>query len=546
VLVFIPHRTGIVIDLIKDRAALDVITKEILKILLLSIAVTFLRFSWRAFLLSGSTFLSNDLVKRLYVKITKLGSNFISKNKVGELMSYFTNDIEVIYQASGPGVMMIIDFIVMTVLVLYKMSISTNIVLTLIAFIPFPVIAIGSLVLSKRIHNLYMDKQDAFSKLSDFMQEVISGIRIVKSYGQFSGIQKEFRKYNDKNIKTNYQVMYTDSFYLPIIEIIIGLSFILSILYGGKLLVSKEITIGTFVAFYEYIGFLVWPMMALGWSFNLISKGGASLKRILNLFSEKPLIADSSDCIDTIPENSDIEFRNLNYSFDDKFSLNGINLKIPFGKTVAITGKTGSGKTTLINLLVRNINPESNTIFIGGNEIYDYKLETLRTIIKVVPQDIFIFSDTINNNIKLHNDFHDEDVMKSVKISKFYDNIMEFENKFETLIGEMGVNLSGGQKQRLTISRSVIWASPVVVLDDSFSSIDSGTELELIKSIVEERKGKTNIIISHKISTIIKSDLIVVMDNGKIVETGTHDELLQNKGYYKELYDIQKYERDLE
>jgi ATP-binding cassette subfamily B protein len=398
------------------------------------------------------------------------------------------------------------------------------------------------------MHKKFTRIQEAISKLTDMVQENFSGIRIVKSFVQEANEYEKFTKENQNNFDANMSLMKTWGTFNPLIELIASISFITLLGVGGTYALFGYISLGDFISFNMYLGNLIWPMMAIGWVINQLQRGLASFERIQNILDQKPEVFDSNpENVNSI--NGDINIRNLTFTYPDTEEpvLRNINLVIKKGQTLGIVGKTGSGKSTLVNLLVRLYNVETGEITINAHDINRIPLSVLRENIGFVPQDSFLFSTNIAGNINLGLETLDmERVYQSAKDADIYDNIMEFSNKFETIVGERGVTLSGGQKQRASIARALIKDPEILVFDDCLSAVDAKTEAKILMSLKKIMKDKTSIIISHRISAVKDADLIIALDDGEIVESGDHQELLNKKGLYNSIYEKQLIEQKIQ
>lgn len=518
------------------------------RLIIIGIIIVLGRFIWRFFIFGTSRKIEYHLRNDFFSHLEKLSLRYFNEHKTGDLMAYATNDLNAIRMAIGPGLLMVVDTILLTVLILYKMFTKINVRLTLISIIPLPIIAGSALFLGKLIRDRFKERQEAFAALTDKVNESISGIRVIKAFVQEFKEIKAFERINKYNYDKNLKVIRLYALLQPLVGIIAGLSILIALAYGGYLTMVNVISLGDFVAFIQYILMLIWPMMALGMSINIFSQGQASLQRFQSVLDEKPEIIDAEKTEKIKKIRGNININNLTFKYPNSSvnALEGINLKINEGQTVGIVGRTGSGKTTLVNLLLRLFNPQRGQILFDNIDILDLPLDVLRNSIGYVPQDNFLFSDTITNNIIFGvENKGEEEVVEAAKLSSVHDNIMEFPEKYETVIGERGTTLSGGQKQRISIARALIRKPQILILDDSVSAVDTNTEEEILKNLRNIRKDKTTIIIAHRISTIQNADLIVVLDEGKILESGTHDQLVKNKGLYYDMYQKQQLEKAL-
>ncbi|MFS8629841.1 MAG: ATP-binding cassette domain-containing protein, partial [Bacillales bacterium] len=420
--------------------------------------------------------------------------------------------------------------------------------LALIALIPMPLIAILTNWYGNLLHRRFSLAQAAFSTLNDKVQESVTGVRVIKSFGHEKENIDDFRNQSADVVGKNIAVAKIDSLYDPTISIIVAVSYLLSIGFGAKFVVSGELTLGELVSFTSYLGLLVWPMLAFGWLFNILERGRASYGRILSLLSEKSDVQEKENALDIVP-SGDIEYKVDSFAYPGEANpvLRDIYVYIKRGETVGIVGKTGAGKTTLLKLLLREFDVEDGNILFGGRPIKDYKLKRLREAIGYVPQDHVIFSATVKENIAFAApDASEEKIREAAKAANIHDDIMGFPDGYETMAGERGVSLSGGQKQRISIARALLPDPEVLILDDALSAVDARTEEKILKVLREKRKNKTTIITSHRLSSLAHADQILVLEDGKIVEKGTHEALMKLGGIYKEMFLRQQLEEQVE
>lgn len=550
---YVPQFTGEIADGLQSHT-MDIgqVRLLIMKILLIGFILTIGRFLWRYFIFGSARAIECEIRNDMYAHLETLSLRYFNENKTGELMSYFTNDLGSVRMSIGPAVISTFDAIILTIFVLTKMIVHVNLRLTLLAMIPMLFIAIGGIWFGKQVEHRFREKQQAFSDMTDQVQESISGVRVIKAFVQERNEIKAFAKVNKFNKDKNMQVVKLQATVFPLLEVVIGFSSLITLFYGGYLTLSGEITLGRFVAFNQYIGMLVWPMIAIGDSINFFSQGRASYKRIRSVFEETPDIVDELTMNEWESINTEIrgeiKFNHLRFSYQKDIApaLENINLNIKKGSTLAILGRTGSGKTTLANLLLRLYDTDRGMIQLDGVDIRDIPLNVLREKIAYVPQDNFLFSDTLSNNIALGSENKDQSLIeKAAKEACIHENIMDFPDKYETMVGERGVTLSGGQKQRSSIARAFMKDAPILILDDSLSAVDTDTEEKILTNLKKNREGRTTIIIAHRISTIQNADHILVLEEGKMAEYGTHESLLQLEGIYANLYRKQQLERQL-
>lgn len=514
----------------------------------LAIAVMVLRYFWRVLIIGNSFMIEKNLRQDFYDHLMQLSQNFFNKRKVGDLMAYATNDLNSVRMMFGMGLIAAMDIVLMTIASFSFMG-SIDLRLTALAVIPMPILTITISIFGKKMHKSFYRVQTSFATLTGTIQESISGIRIVKAFVQEKSELEKVDKVSWDFVKENINMAKIVGFFHPFQGFIISLSMIITLYFGGRATIRGDITIGQFIAFFQYLGMLVWPMVAIGWIVDMYQRGTASLKRLNEIFETESEIDDKEADFSIKALQGNIEIRDLTFRYAKNLPLifDHISTSVEQGKTLAVVGPTGCGKTTLIELIVRIYEPPRGSILIDGHLVHRIPLQVLRRDIVLVPQDIFLFSDTIANNIRLGNpDAPIEAVYEAAKKAEIYDEIMEFEDKFETVIGERGVTLSGGQKQRVAIARALLTNPEVLILDDALSAVDTKTERYILENLVEERKGKTNIIIAHRISSIQHADNIIVLSDAQIIEHGTHQELIAKGGLYSDLYEKQRIRARLE
>jgi ATP-binding cassette subfamily B protein len=542
-----PKIMGNITDsLSKGEATSTYILKNIGYIILVAIVMAIGRYAWRIFIIGTSRKIEYDIRNKYFKHLQSLSANFYNKNKTGDLMALATNDLNAVRMSLGQGIIMMTDALVLSIATI-TILFTINVKLTLIALIPLPFVALASSRFGKQIHSRFLKVQETFSKLTDMVQENFSGIRIIKSFVQEQKEYEKFTKENEKYFETNMAFIKLWGVFSPLIELIASLSLVLLIGVGGTFVIYGYISLGDFISFHLYLGNLIWPMMAIGWVINIIQRGFASLDRIEYIFHQKPEIFDN-DVEDVKSLSGDIEIQELSFKYPDanKYSLSNISLKLKKGQTLGIIGRTGSGKSTLVNLLLRLYELPKNSIKINNHDINNIPLSVLRENIGFVPQDAFLFSTTISENVNLANEKLDmEKVVQATKDSDVYTNIVNFDAGFDTMVGERGVTLSGGQKQRISIARSIIKEPEIIIFDDCLSAVDAKTEAEILKNLKRIMEKRTSIIISHRISAIREADLIIVLDDGCIVARGTHEELIEKEGIYKEIFEKQLIEEKI-
>ncbi|MBU3143490.1 ABC transporter ATP-binding protein [Clostridium sp. CF012] len=543
-----PKLIGVITDNISNgTASKGLLLKFILLIVLVAALMAIGRYVWRIFIVGSSRYVEYDIRNKFFTHLQSLSTNFYDDNKTGDLMALATNDLNAVRMALGQGVIMIIDAIVLTIATIVIM-LSINVRLTLLSLLPLPFVSIVSLKFGKVMHRKFTVVQEAFSKLTDMVQENFSGIRIIKSFVQEESEFQKFDVENTNNFKANMSLIRIWGLFSPLVEFIASLGLVLLVALGGVYVIYGNISLGEFIAFNMYLANLIWPMMAIGWVINLIQRGFASLERIEKILKEKPEIFD----VNTNPTatlKGDIVISNLSFKYKtmEKPALTNISLTVKSGQTLGIVGRTGSSKTTLVELLLRLYNVEDGKIFINNEDINRIPLNTLRENIGFVSQDSFLFSNIISENINLAFEELDMDkITQSTKDADIYDNIMDFPMGFETIVGERGVTLSGGQKQRTSIARALIKNPDILILDDCLSAVDAKTEVKILQNLKRIMKEKTSIIISHRISAVKDADTIIVMEEGEIIQRGTHAELTHEVGIYKDIYEKQLIEQQIQ
>ncbi|MGM0437760.1 MAG: ABC transporter ATP-binding protein [Bacillota bacterium] len=546
----IPKLLGNITDKIKyDLLDTTGLIKYAGLIILLALGTAIFRFLWRYFIFGTGRLIEKNIREDFYNKLQSLSTRYFNDHKTGDLMAHATNDINAVRMAMGPGIVMIADAVFLTTATIGILIFTIDIRLTLLALIPLPFLSLMAVKFGKIIHNKYKKVQESFSNMSDKAQENFAGIRVVKAFAQEKEEIDKFAESNRENYEKNVDMFKYSSLFHPLVQFISALSFLIVIGYGGILVIRGTISLGDFVAFNSYLGMLTWPMMALGLVINHLQRGQASLDRLNVIFNEKEDIFDQNIDENIKEIKGEIEIKDLDFKYSDseEYALKNININIKPGETAAFIGRTGSGKTTLVNLLLRLYNVEESKIFIDSHDINDIPLKTIRENIGYVPQDNFLFSNTINKNISFADpeQMSQEEIIKASKDAQVYENIIEFPDKFKSLLGERGSNVSGGQKQRISIARALIKNPKILILDDSLSAVDTQTEERILESLEEIMKGKTSILISHRISTIKKADKIFVFDEGKLIEKGKHEDLLKNEKLYYDLYQKQQLEEKI-
>lgn len=538
-----PMVMGRVIDAITSgRLTQDELLLHLFYLLLAAFGMYYLRYVWRMYILGTSYRLGQIMRSRLFEHFTKMSPAFYQNYRTGDLMAHATNDINALTRLAGGGVMSAVDASITALVTLLTMLFSISWQMTLVAILPLPFMAYATSRLGRKTHKAFGESQAAFSELNNKVQESVSGIKVTKSFGYQSDELASFQEVNDLTFQKNLQTMKYDSLFDPMVLLFVGSSYALTLLVGAFMVQAGQVTVGNLVTFISYLDMLVWPLMAIGFLFNITQRGKVSYQRIENLLSQESPVKDPEYPLDGI-ENGRLEYAIDSFAFEDEETLRDIHFSLEKGQTLGLVGQTGSGKTALIKLLLREYDVDQGAIYLNGHDIRDYRLADLRSLMGYVPQDQFLFASSILDNIRFGNpDLPFSEVEKATKLAQVYQDIQAMPQGFDTIIGEKGVSLSGGQKQRLAMSRAMILNPDILILDDSLSAVDAKTEFAIIDNLKETRKDKTTIITAHRLSAVVHADLILVMQNGRIIERGTHEDLLALDGWYAQTYQSQQLE----
>jgi ATP-binding cassette subfamily B multidrug efflux pump len=518
--------------------------------MIMAIAFTMasLRYVWRYCLFGLSRKIEEGIRNRLYEHIQTLSVSFYHRTKTGDLMARAINDINAVRMATGMGLVALTDGLVLGVSAIgFMLYIDPS--LTLISILPAPILIVFTRILTRRMSSGFERVQGTFSDMTERAREAFAGVRVVKAYAREPWTHGKLKKEGETYIRENIQLTKTIGFFSAMMAIFTNLGLAIVIWFGGRLTILGHITTGDFVAFISYLNLLMWPMMAIGWVTNMIQRGAASLRRLNRVFNEVPEIQDLAPNRDRGLLQGKIEFRGtgITYPGAGRPAIKEVHFTVEAGQTAALVGKVGSGKSTLLQAIPRLFNVPRGTVFIDGMDIEAIPLKSLRQSIGFVTQEVFIFSDTIRNNVLFAREgVSEEALVKALKTAEIYEEIMALDQGLDALLGERGITLSGGQRQRLSIARAILTNPPILILDDALSMVDTRTEERILNQILESRKGKTNLIVSHRISTISRADVIGVLVDGELVETGEHQTLLEKGNEYARLYERQRLEQELE
>jgi len=553
---FTPELIGDSITIIEeylkqDNISIKTVKNDLLNNIILIIATTviagFLTFLMRQTLIVMSRYVEFDLKNEVFNHYQKLEQSFYKKNRTGDLMSRISEDVGKVRMYVGPAIMYSLNtFIRFAVVIVYMYNISPK--LTLYSLLPLPLLSYGVFKISSEIHKRSGEFQQNLSTITSFAQEIFSGVRVIKAYAIEKQKEAEFATLTQVSKDKYLSLAKVNSLFGPLMVLLIGLSNLVVIYVGGNMYINGDIeSIGTIAQFILYINMLTWPVASLGWVSSLVQEAEASQKRLNEFLTIEPTIYNTAKEHHIIVGK--IEFKNVAFTYEDTniTALNNISFALNTGETLAILGKTGSGKSSIISLVSRMYDSTSGSVYIDDKLIKDVNLDDLRNNISVVPQDAFLFSDSIKNNIKFGNEnATDAEIMDAAKKAVVHHNIDEFTNKYDTILGERGITLSGGQKQRVSIARALIKNAPILLLDDCLSAVDTETEEAILNSLTTYCKDKTTIIVTHRVSSAKNATKIIILDDGKIIQHGTHNQLLKEEGYYKELYNKQLSEKEID
>jgi len=544
-----PRVIGMIVDEIRGGAQdLNLVGLLILAVIGVAFGLFITRLLWRIFIMGAARRFEYYTRKTLFEKLLTLSPTFYDKTRVGDLMARFTNDVNAVRMAMGPAIVMIIDAVFLVTVTIIAMGLFTNWSLTWISIAPLPALAVVSTFFGKMIHKRFKLVQASFSDLTDTIEESISGVRLIKSYGIEDLRNETLTEKSNLYVDKNMNLVKVWGMFFPLTQTLSMLGSVLATLFGGRMVILGQITLGEYITFTSYLGMLVWPMTAFGWVINIIQRGRASYRRLMEVLEEENNIT-TNDPIEVVSFEGHVVMKNLTFTYPTgtRPALENIDFEVKPDSKIAIVGTTGSGKSTMAKLIARLYPVEEGMLFIDGVDINNLRPEAIRDNVAYVPQETFLFSETVGNNIRFGNmEISDEEVERYAKVASIHEDIEGFSKGYKTIVGERGVTLSGGQKQRISIARALIKEAPLVILDDCLSAVDTETEAEILKSLKESEINRSIIVISHRLKAVVDSDEIYVLHDGRIVEKGAHADLVEAGGLYQRMYERQMLEEKLE
>ena len=514
----------------------------ILAVLAAAITLYVLRYFWRKQIWGGAAELERQMRSKLFDHFMIMDRTFYQRHRTGDLMAHATNDVTAIQNVAGDGVLTLVDSLVMGLSTMIAMIIFVDWRLTIVALLPLPFLALGAWKLGDHLHDAFDKSQAAFSRLNNKTQESITGIKVLKTFGQGKEDTAAFDEMIDDTIKINKKVFVWDSLFDPLGTAVIGATYVITIIYGGLLVTNHVLSIGQLVSFIAYISNMVWPMFAIGYLFNILERGSASYDRVEKLLQEKPLITDehADTTLSAQDLQGDLHYQIKSFAYPDEKDipvLKNIDFTLKPGQTLGLVGRVGAGKTTIIELLLREFDQYDGQITLNGKDIRTIPLKLLLSQISYVPQNNFLFSTSIGKNIAFSSaDADQDDITSAAQKSDLHEDVLKMPKGYQTLVGENGLSLSGGQRQRMSIARAVLKESQILILDDALSAVDAKTETKILSALKKERANKTTMIAAHRLTSVMDADLILVLKNGQIVERGNHQQLLKENGWYAEMW----------
>ncbi len=545
--ILIPQFIGQAVDLISDgNSTAGDIGRLMMQVVILAVFVALGRYGWRNFIIGSARRVEYDIRHRMYVKLLTLTDTFFANHRTGDLMARITNDLQAVRMSVGMGTIAFVDGVFMTLVILSTLFIRYG-ALGLIIVIPLPLLTCLALLLGRMVGPLFLKVQERFARISEYLQESLSGIRVIKSFVMEKRVEETFVGINTEYAKANMNLIRFWGMLFPAMSFLAGLGVLFLLYFGGQAVIQDRTSPGDFIAMLSYLGMLIWPAMGAGWVVNLMQRGAASMRRINQILGEEPDIVDLPNAIDT-PPNGDLEFNSVSYDYGTGAAvLTEVSFSVPEGSTLGILGRTGSGKTTLLKLISRIIDPAENSICIGGQDIRTFTRSSLRRALGIVPQDVFLFSETIRSNIVFTRpDATEEEISEAVRVAGLEPDLAYFPDGLNTMVGEKGVTLSGGQKQRIAIARAIIARPHIFILDNALSAVDADTEERILNGLFELCAGRTTVMIAHRVSALSRCARCITLEDGRVTSDGTHEKLMATDGLYRDIAALQRLENSSE